>query len=814
MTRAASKRNPCDNKNVMSLLRLAVLGALVGSLFGTSHAAASNRANAQEPGTPAIDASVHQSMDTSGGPPPAGLHPGARPQPLRFQRVASEAARTPAASRASSSSAREVLGFAQSGEISSGAWRADLRFDLLTTVAYFGINMNGDGSMVTSDAGYATWQSQSVTDLINAAHTAGDRVILTVKAFNNGTIASITGTERNRQAAISSILSQVAGRGADGVNIDFEGNDPSAAPGLTQFVAELRSGLSARLPNASYLTIDTYASAASGGTMFDISGLSSYVDAFDVMAYDITQPGASRAGPVSPLAGMTYSDVNTVSAYLARIPASQLILGVPYYGYKWSVAQPTAQAPTTAPATADTYSDVQSDLACASQLSQHWDSGFATPWATWWSPAANDPCGGNHNSWRELYYDNATSLGDKYDLVTSRNLRGIGIWALGYDSGHQELWNEISAKLTVPTPVITQLPATQTTTSFTVSWSMPPNSPPAAYFAVFAEEGGGPWVLWSNVTSAQNVAFVGFKGKQYGFWVQAFTADWRSSASPGTAAAVTTVSADAQSNMPFTSMYAVDGYGVVHPASSPPLAPSGLWPGWNIGRGFALDGTAEGGAIVDGWGGLHAVGDATSVTGTAYWGGWDIVRGIAATPGRSGGWVLDGWGGLHPFGFGSAPPPAPSSYSYWYGWDIARGVAAFSDGSGGVVLDGWGGVHAFTTGSTVAAAVTMTGYWYAWDIARAVALTPGSTPAHYSGFVLDGWGGVHPFASQGTPMPSTSVNPRWPGADVARGLVVLSASMGYVVDSQGDFYPYGGAPAVQTPNYAVGGAAVRSAAIG
>ncbi|MGH3422330.1 MAG: hypothetical protein ACRDOD_22370, partial [Streptosporangiaceae bacterium] len=35
------------------------------------------------------------------------------------------------------------------------------------------------------------------------------------------------------------------------------------------------------------------------------------------------------------------------------------------------------------------------------------------------------------------------------DLVNGRGLRGIAIWALGYDSGTNDLWNEIAAKFTV-----------------------------------------------------------------------------------------------------------------------------------------------------------------------------------------------------------------------------------------------------------------------------------------------------------------------------------------------------------------------------
>ena len=42
--------------------------------------------------------------------------------------------------------------------------------------------------------------------------------------------------------------------------------------------------------------------------------------------------------------------------------------------------------------------------------------------------------------WRQIYYDDATALGLKYDLVNRTNLRGAGIWALGYDGTRTELY--------------------------------------------------------------------------------------------------------------------------------------------------------------------------------------------------------------------------------------------------------------------------------------------------------------------------------------------------------------------------------------
>jgi spore germination protein YaaH len=802
-------------------LRLVLCVALV-LCFATSPVARAN-ASAAAPGVGPLRA--HLIFDDTTGPWRNGIPAGMKAQPLRHMRSGVRdprpGAATPEASGAPQASAAppdpEVLGFAQAGEVTSGSWQPDLNMSLLTTIAYFGVNMNGDGSLVTSDSGYQGWWSAQATSLINAAHNAGDRVVLTVKAFANATIASITGSAQYRQNAVSNIVAQVGQRGVDGVNIDFEGTDSTVSSNFTSFVSGVRAGLRSSLPQQAYLTVDTYASAASGGTMYDIGGLSPNVDAFDVMAYDITSPGSASAGPVAPLNGMTYADTNTVNSYLRLIAPSQLILGVPYYGYKWSTTSNQPQAQTTGLASADTYSGAVADLQCAQQLTQHWDATFASPWASWYSPSTGDPCAGNHGSWRELYYENSESLGAKYDLVNSQHLRGVGIWALGYDTGHQELWNEIAAKFTVthaPTPQMATLPSTEGARTFQLGWSVPTGSPTVLSYAVYAQDGSSGWQTWMR-TASTSATFFGFPGRSYSFFVEAFVAGGYNSGAPGGAAmASTTVSASAPRAEPFAALYAVDGYGNLHPGSSPPLPPGTLFPGWDIARGMTLEPTGLGGLVLDGWGALHPFGDSAGATSQTYWLGWDIARAVTTLPGGQAGYVADGWGGIHPFAVGSTSmPPQPHGSSYWTGWDIARGIVAFADGSGGLVLDGFGGLHAFTAAGSVVSPV-VTAYWNGWDIARGVALLPNSTGSSYAGYVLDGWGGLHRFASQGRVLPpSPTVSGYWSGYDIARGVTLIPGSgEGYVLDGFGGFWPFGGAPGVQTPNYGLDSATVRAPA--
>ena len=47
------------------------------------------------------------------------------------------------------------------------------------------------------------------------------------------------------------------------------------------------------------------------------------------------------------------------------------------------------------------------------------------------------------NSIKEIHYDDAFTLSKKYDYAMNNNFQGVGIWALGYDNGNDELWNLI-----------------------------------------------------------------------------------------------------------------------------------------------------------------------------------------------------------------------------------------------------------------------------------------------------------------------------------------------------------------------------------
>jgi hypothetical protein len=77
---------------------------------------------------------------------------------------------------------REIFGFAfgNSSLADSTYGYPAWSFNLLTTIAYFGLTIDWDGTIIQSGSGWTTWNSSALTGLISTAHANRDRVIVSV----------------------------------------------------------------------------------------------------------------------------------------------------------------------------------------------------------------------------------------------------------------------------------------------------------------------------------------------------------------------------------------------------------------------------------------------------------------------------------------------------------------------------------------------------------------------------------------------------------------------------------------------------------
>ncbi len=348
---------------------------------------------------------------------------------------------------------REVFGFLPYWEVSDSSTRLD--WEKISTVAYFGVGAAADGSLQkrasdgSTTVGWSGWTSAKMTSVINAAHTSGARVVLTVQSFGWSSAGlarqkSLLGSATARAKLATEIAKAVRDRGADGVNLDFEPLASGYAEEFTALVRKIRASLNAVAPGYQ-LTFDT--TGWIGNYPIEDATAPGGADAIMIMGYDYRSSGASVAGSIAPLTSGIYDITETLDAYLARVPASKLILGVPYYGRAWSTKSDAFHSENISGAKFGSSSTAV--YTTARELAAEHGKRYNATEGVAWTAYRRETCTTTHGcvtSWRQLYYDDTKALKAKYDLVNGHGLRGIGIWALGYDGTRPELYQAIKDK--------------------------------------------------------------------------------------------------------------------------------------------------------------------------------------------------------------------------------------------------------------------------------------------------------------------------------------------------------------------------------
>ena len=357
---------------------------------------------------------------------------------------------------------REVFGYATAGSLADpSVGYSTWDFNLLSTVAFFALNVQYDGQLV-GDSNFTVWSSSALAGLVSTAHAHGVKVVVTITGPSNS-VDMCDALYNAKRQTIPQLIQEVIRKGVDGVNIDYEGQltqcvnvvdptlDASNQTLITNFARDMRAGLDAVKPGY-YLSIATYSGSASGnGGFFNIPNLNQYVDSFFVMAYDMdaaNQPYAPLScssfclAPVSPLANYYWNDTTSMTQYAAVVGPGKTILGQPYYGRVACVASPSDHAKAVGGVYAATYvgaaavagsPDVQPGTFAVHRDSD--DPNGLDRWDSWYDNAVG--------CWREMHWSDPTTLGVRYNLVNQMNLRGVGLWTLNYGGGSPELWSTL-----------------------------------------------------------------------------------------------------------------------------------------------------------------------------------------------------------------------------------------------------------------------------------------------------------------------------------------------------------------------------------
>ncbi len=291
-------------------------------------------------------------------------------------------------------------------EIDAALLRETLPF--LTTLAPFTYGITPQGGLILLD-------DQA---LIDAAKSMGVRPLLHLSTLTQeGTFSNelahtvlTDGAVQNR--LLAQLLGTIRQKGYRGLDVDFEFVYPEDAQAYAAFLARLRAVLSRRgLPV--FVALAPKTSSTQRGELYEGHDYRLLGEAADFV-FLMTYEWGYTYGP--PMAVAPLRNVELVVEYaLTEIPAEKIWMGIPNYGYDWTL-------PFRQGSRARSISNQEAvTLAARYNTSIRFDQAAQSPWFRY-----VDEQGREH----EVWFEDARSIRAKLELAHSNGLYGVGYWNL------------------------------------------------------------------------------------------------------------------------------------------------------------------------------------------------------------------------------------------------------------------------------------------------------------------------------------------------------------------------------------------------
>ncbi len=280
----------------------------------------------------------------------------------------------------------------------------------LSSLSVFSYGFTAEGDMIppTLDDSF----------MISAALTAGVRPVLTLTPlgpdgnFNNALITSVVNNPAAKDNLLTNLLATVQVKNFRGVDIDFEYIRPEDRIPFADFVADVRNLLSPYGYHVSVAlapkTSDTQAGLLYEGKDYGLLGEAA--DSVLLMTYE----WGYTYGP--PMAVAPLDKVRQVVEYaVTRITPSKINLGIPNYGYDWTL--PFVQGSSRA-TTVSNQEAVR--IAIEAGVPIQFDEVAMSPFFRY------EKSGQQH----EVWFEDVRSYREKFSLLPAYGLRGMGYWQI------------------------------------------------------------------------------------------------------------------------------------------------------------------------------------------------------------------------------------------------------------------------------------------------------------------------------------------------------------------------------------------------
>ncbi len=291
-------------------------------------------------------------------------------------------------------------------------------------------------------------------------------ILLSVGGWSwSGGFSDMAFSPASRATFIDSAVALLRQYHLDGLDLDWEypgyagdTNHFRASDGanLAALLRELRARFDRDQPAGHHWLLSIAAGASDEYIAHSpLAAYSPSLDTVNLMAYDMYEPSGDRVtgnhAPLqtNPADPKSVSAQTAVQAFLtAGVPASKLVLGVPFYGHVWRDVPPKNdglfQPGKPVPNDFAPFSTISSTM-LGHGFTRHWDSAAQAPFL--YNPATRT----------FVSYEDPQSLAAKCAFIRSHHLAGAMFWELGNDPSGT-LLNALDQNL-LPPPVRLRPPA-------------------------------------------------------------------------------------------------------------------------------------------------------------------------------------------------------------------------------------------------------------------------------------------------------------------------------------------------------------------
>jgi len=254
--------------------------------------------------------------------------------------------------------------------------------------------------------------------MIRSALMVGVRPVLTLTPFgadgnfNNYLITSIVNNEAAKDNLLSNLLSTLQEKGFQGVDIDFEYILPEDRIPFADFVADVRNFLSPYGYHVS-VALAPKTSDSQAGLLYegkDYRLLGEAADSVLLMTYE----WGYTYGP--PMAVAPINKVREVVDYaVTRIPPDKIDLGIPNYGYDWTLPYVSGTSRAT---TVTNSGAVRLAIEYGAEI--QFDETAMSPFFRY----------EKNGQLHEVWFEDVRSYREKFSLLPQYGLRGMGYWQI------------------------------------------------------------------------------------------------------------------------------------------------------------------------------------------------------------------------------------------------------------------------------------------------------------------------------------------------------------------------------------------------